>query len=945
MTDSSSFFTTTSTAQSFPVTAPPEQQSPLLNGDASNANLAEEEEYTIKCICGYADDDGNTVYCEKCDTWQHIECYYPSKKVPDEHFCSDCLPREVDAKRAAERQRRHREGPLEGGDRKVKRPNTKTTKKKHKDSSATAEQINGWHLDRHDSLSNGRDQPPPAKKPKTSHRTSGSVASVNGNGNGETRKRALSNIHYPSPSKSPPDAARYPPIPLYTTEFLELYDHDQGTTDAQANEHTIPALKELSSWRSTPSRIAGPGEAPTMEAPFVSATGPLDDSVYPPVSVQQTERRDVDIDGKSPRWKYIVTQQSIPRDTVVGEIRGEVGMLDEYCQQHSQNRWQELSHPDPFVFFHPHMNIYVDSRKQGTQFRYLRRSCNPNITLKTFITQDGDWRHCFVSKADISAGMELTSTWFLPGFMTDPPSDQDDPPFARQCDWVSRVLANFGDCACNKGGACLFSRFDRRTLLKSSDGPEKGKPGRKKKLKSKAVMSPRSTGPNSRAGSEALKHEDDEVDQRSTSGSASEPKSRDMTPSNIAALDAPPLLGSQLTDREIRKLKALEQREQEKNKTKEKKTKKRTSGGSNVNTPVPQGHRLVNSGTEQYPGSPSIVAGTRGKSNTPRQTPSKPVYVEAATQTEPDDVEIELPPAKRMKYVTPQQRLLRKILANRSRYEQRCQAAGISPNSQSGTPLTSPGREVEMSDLATAVSPVSARSALLPSPSTSSDANTASPVVSPTYPLPSQAAHSQKQFKVPAPKLQILSMPAVPTFNSASSPSTTGTPGNAVAAQSPMALHAPLLTPTASTPTPSPARKKLSLGDYMKSRRNTSSGTSIGNEKPSSPESERKVSSESPAPPEATHAPPDDSIKQEAAMISIPEVAVEDTPMKDVDEEAEYSPPEAVIDDTAPSIVEQAGNKPELQVAADNLVAGSTEVNNVLARLAQMQGQAHNGTS
>lgn len=39
-------------------------------------NHEEVEDYTIKCICGFQEDDGNTVYCERCDTWQHTECYY-----------------------------------------------------------------------------------------------------------------------------------------------------------------------------------------------------------------------------------------------------------------------------------------------------------------------------------------------------------------------------------------------------------------------------------------------------------------------------------------------------------------------------------------------------------------------------------------------------------------------------------------------------------------------------------------------------------------------------------------------------------------------------------------------------------------------------------------------------------------------------------------------------
>jgi uncharacterized protein len=958
MTDSSSLITTNPIANPFPVTAIQNQHSPLLNGATSDAYPAEEEEYTIKCICGYADDDGNTVYCEKCDTWQHIECYYPSKKVPEEHFCADCLPRDVDAKRAAERQRRHREA-LEGGDRKVKRPSSKNSKKKHKDSNATAESVNGWQLTRHDSASNGREQPPPAKKPKTSHRTSGSVASING----EARKRASSNVRsYPSPSKSPQDANRYPPIPLYSQEFLELYDRDEGTTDAQGNEHTIPALNELSSWRSQPSKIASAGEQPSNQTPFVRATGPLDDSIYPQVSLQTIERKDIEIDGRHPRWKFITTEALIPKEMVVGEIRGEVGMLDEYCQQQSStNRWQELGHPDPFVFFHPHMNVYIDSRKAGTEFRYLRRSCTPNITLKTFITEEGDWRHCFVSKNEIPIGKELTAAWFLdPQIMlSGDHTDQDEPPFSRQCDWVSRLLANFGDCACGKGSQCLFARFDRRLPAKTSDAQEKGKPGRKKKPKPKAI-SPKSTGQatNSRAGSEALKLEDDDgLEQRSSSGSASDPKSRDMTPVNVAALDADPVLGAQLTDREIRKLKALEQREQERNKLKEKKPgKKRTSAGSNLSTPNLNGSKhFLNPGgvgAESYAGSPPPRGSnghTRVKSRTARYTPPRPVYVQAGTQTSPDDIEIGLPPAKRMKFVTPQQRLLRKVLAKRSRYEERCKMAGVSPRSCSASPMTSPSRDVEMKDGEPALSPVSARSATLPSPSTSSDTNNASPAISPTYPLPSQAAHSHTQFKVPAPRLHLSSIPPVPTFSGTSGTSPLSNPAFGVSTvQSPSTLttlHTGLTPSTVVTP--SPAKKKLSLGEYMKSRRSDSSATGDKLQV----EGARKVSDDSAvtSPPESKIMKVNDSLKQQVAQQGgVHENAVDDTPMKDVDDEPEYEPPEPTTDyglpqPDIPSTAEFSSNGPGMTTTGPDAVQPAAQVKDVMSRLAQYQESSSAG--
>jgi hypothetical protein len=70
------------------------------------ATIDEKGSSTIKCICGYSDDDGNTVLCETCDTWQHIVCYYESTQhVPDIHECADCFPRVIDLKSAFEKQR------------------------------------------------------------------------------------------------------------------------------------------------------------------------------------------------------------------------------------------------------------------------------------------------------------------------------------------------------------------------------------------------------------------------------------------------------------------------------------------------------------------------------------------------------------------------------------------------------------------------------------------------------------------------------------------------------------------------------------------------------------------------------------------------------------------------------------------------------------------------
>ena len=81
--------------------------------DSITSLIEEKEDYTINCFCGFRRDDGNTVFCDRCETWQHIECYYfedfRNGLAPDvdaiEHACVDCSPRQHDKKSASERQK------------------------------------------------------------------------------------------------------------------------------------------------------------------------------------------------------------------------------------------------------------------------------------------------------------------------------------------------------------------------------------------------------------------------------------------------------------------------------------------------------------------------------------------------------------------------------------------------------------------------------------------------------------------------------------------------------------------------------------------------------------------------------------------------------------------------------------------------------------------------
>jgi hypothetical protein len=594
MTDTSSFLITQPAIQTVPVTAPALSQ-PAINGSLPDG-LQLEEDYTIKCICDFDEDDGNTVLCEKCDTWQHIECYYHGKKVPEIHNCADCEPRSLDVKRAIERQRRLRElnntNTNESGDRKPKRPSTKSHKKKVRDSNlnSTSDQVNGWSHGRHDSNSIPRDQPP-AKRPKTSHRNSGSVSSQTGTptlSHESSHRRVGSTNHtYPSPTKSPSSNGRQ--MPVYSSEFLRLYDKDPSETNMQSNVHnTISTASMLSSWLQDPQALRDATNGRSPKDVFHVPEQPFDPSKWPKISKQMKTDTSVEYEGRHPTWKYLRLETPVRKDDLVGEVKGHIGLLHDYCLDPA-NRYQELLHPEPFVFFHPYLPIYIDARKEGTQFRYVRRSCRPNLSLKTYITNEVEYRFCFVANQEISAGTELTAAWYLDAsiFNRNNEDATDEEPDQRPI-WVSQVLANFGDCACNRPPACSFASMDLRRPPQSGG---KNVTGKRKRAKPKQGVSPMSTGhaTNSRAGSEGLRNpdDDDQAESRSTSGSArSKAQSRDLTPVSGLAIEAPGFNGSELSDRDKRKIAAAERKFEQLEHHHGQRKKKRNSGGISMNTPA-----------------------------------------------------------------------------------------------------------------------------------------------------------------------------------------------------------------------------------------------------------------------------------------------------------------------------------------------------------------------
>lgn len=838
MTETSPVAITHPTTEPFPVTAP--LNSPIVNGAVSDSAPPDEEEpYTIKCICAFQDDDGNTVFCEGCETWQHIECYYHGRTVPEVHNCVDCEPRHLDGRRATERQKRLREQ-NDGGDRKVKRSGAKSHKKKVREH---GDQVNGFHQR---SESTSRDQPP-SKKTKTGHRASHSVSSLSGIPvlNSDARKRAAASM---SPTKS-----SGPSIPLYSNEFLQLYDQDHGHADIDGNLFVnLTLAADLASWLKDPISLAQAANGRASEEIFTRSGAALNRSDWPSLSLESITDSNTEIDGKHPTWKLLKTQNGVNKDEIVGEITGKIGLLRDYSLDPS-NRWQELRHPEPFVFFHPQLPIYIDSRQEGSILRYARRSCRPNVTMKTYITNDVEYHFCFVAKEDIAPDSEITATWYLDAQLFGPTNDliKQEPgdsvqEMAAIC--ISNVLANFGGCACIPPHNCLLSNLDRRRHPKLADGSVKQAHAKRRKTKSKSNVSPPTN--NSRAGSEAIKNpeEDDHADSRSASGSTrGQTHSRDLTPTIQTPIESLAFGDSELSARERRKIAAAEKKFQqlEQDQQTSYKRRKRVSGQSTQTPGAGAFERLSHS--------PPLSAGGRGSprrpygSGTPsmRYPPIQFQYVDSAVQAELDTANGMIPSptsSRRPSFIPLTQRLLKRCHSDRIRLENTGQQQPVSPQSvktaheglsnpppvatpTATTPSVSGEKEdVEMRDLESPTGASSARSqtSVDTSPSHGRGQGKTLPLPSP---WPSSAAHiariPERKATSPHVDLHVPLPPATaPSLPSATSPNS----AKSSAVSSPSTLEPPSQHPTTTTlpgagvTAPSPVKKKLSLGDYLSRR-------------------------------------------------------------------------------------------------------------------------------
>ena len=489
------------------------------------------------------------------------------------------------------------------------------------------------------------------------------------------------------------------PESYLSPDFIRIHQKNTEFNPVTANLHLdISVTGLLSQWLDDPDAFHEATNGLTHSDVFKQFPHPIEE-LETPIHKIVHQVEGLRFHGSMPQWPFLAVDKDLVEGDFVGEIRGCIGRREDY-QADPVNQWNKLRHPDHFVFFHPHLPIYIDARQEGTILRYARRSCRPNLKMETIITGAREYRFCFTALEDIPRGTEITIAWDtkydpqLTSALSRSPMTTDDKLYVS--DFFGTNLAHFGGCACENQhkdnppdprNVCFLIPFDRRHCPDLPNGLASENKAKRKRGSKRPPPQDSTLSTNSRETSEEalLGNHDgdlDMLDGRSTTQSTR--SSRDGTPSTTAR---PETNGHGLSERDKKKLaqqeKLFEQMEHDRQPSGQK--KKKRNSGSNANTPTMPSHRQAGRGplspsnpstpvsgvkmpfippyrSPAFRGSPSNVNAGRSVQHKPAARPTRPVYVDASTQTLSEDSEPQVLPTPPKRVLPRSKQLLRRSL-------------------------------------------------------------------------------------------------------------------------------------------------------------------------------------------------------------------------------------------------------------------------------------------
>ncbi|KAK3589456.1 hypothetical protein CHS0354_030577 [Potamilus streckersoni] len=388
-----------------------------------NAKEAEVDDSITRCICDYLHDDGYMICCDKCSVWQHIECLGIDKNsIPENYYCEECEPREVDRVRARQIQTRKREmyphlyvyptdssatdtDPEEAQNRLLSHGNNaseQNKKAKQLKKRRPKDKVEGTKQKK----VKKKDTSDKKEKENTSNEANRKQISV------RSRREKVTNVSEP--------------VVIQHEETQDAWDNSKSTwldrfETARVNQYSADMQELLTS-----KRVNGHNNE-------------IADQVTGGLRVQRCHVAEV----KSNR-QGLLASEVIEEGLAVIEYIGKVMLRQQYD---TDNFF--LKQLNPFVLFYSKLDgldLCIDASSYGNDARYLRRSCQPSAEIR-HVVANGQVHFFVVATKEITVNAEILI-----------PFDYD----YKQCSFCV-------ECACQRNN-CPVSRYHKRVLkLKSKN--------------------------------------------------------------------------------------------------------------------------------------------------------------------------------------------------------------------------------------------------------------------------------------------------------------------------------------------------------------------------------------------------------------------------------------------------------------------------------------------
>lgn len=414
----------------------------------AKVTIYDEDAGVIRCICGFDDDDGFTIQCERCNAWQHAQCMDISEEqVPETYYCEQCDENEhrtVDVDMAKERQKQRlalehqpdAEQPNEV-------PNHRAIRRKKKPGKSKSQDFDS----KDDAATDQPDITNDAAAPQA---------------NGPKRSRGKSRLTVQDSKSNGADDNK-------DQESDSDVDHSRYFVSASVYKSFFVRVESLLTEPSMDDYLQTKGIDWCKEDDSCSFLGTQEYASIKPI------RASVRFTSDNLKNKFygfskfgLYSEVSAPRDRYVIEFVGKAMPIDDY-KSNRINQYKHFGCPKPGVLFHAGIGIAIDGRCFGSEAAFIRRSCTPTVKFSPVVVGGKSLHFAAFALEQLRPGTELTMAWeWDPRHPASKLESEDEDSIElgkaeRECLLATaQMLADRGvDCACNLGQDCILMKMKR----------------------------------------------------------------------------------------------------------------------------------------------------------------------------------------------------------------------------------------------------------------------------------------------------------------------------------------------------------------------------------------------------------------------------------------------------------------------------------------------------